>query len=521
MDELIFIGFVSRDILNGDKNLHYGPFSQDWWKTRCTNNTTNSPGLYSIRINIKTLVILQNTHFFITVIQGHTGFLQQSEYICEAEDLKSAIFNNPSGIVTTLYQQLFKSGTRFSGPLIMGHDKIEIGEQLLKDVNFCPFCCFIGKFWLFVYGVGISSNEQSYYASPGFKSSFFYSIGVKKERTLFVQEINKKNATRKVGILQEYRDVDIFGISHPQIQTFIQTLLIPKYLLEEWHIVNKMQALWNYHLQKYTLASIQWNEFFNEWYRFLHPFPGQYYGDGDIFWNYFHQALEANKKGYNGKRRILSIIAKKFSYNILMEKLKVAHQGSILEARKYARINGPGCVVIEKPIRKVKRITSKQKQQFDSFFQNKTHIIMSNQYIYREDLEGLCFTCSTYGYETFEDITNLIKEKINNVELQREYEEHLVITDREVISHDPCINHYLLYAFGECNTSHTCICNECQEDGGLLVVDYKMKVLPKTACETKQEFFGKKGWALHTVLLYTKSKDSVEINIQVIDHWST
>jgi len=278
---LISLGFINE-------NLHYGPFSRDWWETRCTNNTTNSPGLYPIRINMKTLVILQNTHFFITVIQGHTCFLQQPGYICEAEDLKSAVFNNPSGAVTTLYQQLFKSGTKFSGPLIMGHDKMEIGEQLLKDVNFRPFCCFIGKFWLFVYGVGISSNEQLYYAGPGFKSSFYYSIGVKKERTLFVQEINKKNATvkmyqdfelkytyigndpndvwRKVGILQGHRGVDIFGISHPQIQTFIQTLLIPKCLPEEWHIVNKMQALWNYHLRKYTLASIQWNEFFNEWY---------------------------------------------------------------------------------------------------------------------------------------------------------------------------------------------------------------------------------------------------------------
>jgi len=124
--------------------------------------------------------------------------LQQPGYICEAGDLKSAVFNNPSGAVTTLYQQLFKSSTKFSGPLIMGHNKMEIGKQLLKDVNFRPFCCFIGKFWLFVYGVGISSNEQLYYAGPGFKSSFYYSIGVKKEQTLFVQEINKKNATVKM-----------------------------------------------------------------------------------------------------------------------------------------------------------------------------------------------------------------------------------------------------------------------------------------------------------------------------------
>ncbi|CAB4421320.1 unnamed protein product [Rhizophagus irregularis] len=42
---------------------------------------------------------------------------------------------------------------------------------------------------------------------------------------------------------------------------------------------------------------------------------------------------------------------------------------------------------------------------------------------------------------------------------------------------------------------------DLNEDGAILVVDYKMKILPKTAHETKQEFFGKKGWTLHTVLL--------------------
>ena len=74
---LITLGFI-------DKNLHYGPFARDWWETRllrCTKSTTNIPSLYPIRINMKTLVILQNTHFFITVIQGHTVFLQQSGYM--------------------------------------------------------------------------------------------------------------------------------------------------------------------------------------------------------------------------------------------------------------------------------------------------------------------------------------------------------------------------------------------------------------------------------------------------------
>ena len=48
-----------------------------------------------------------------------------------------------------------------------------------------------------------------------------------------------------------------------------------------------------------------------------------------------------------------------------------------------------------------------------------------------------------------------------------------------------------------------------------------MKILSKTVRETKQEFFEKKGQALHMILLYTKSKESSEINIQAIDHQST
>lgn len=138
-------------------------------------------------------------------------------------------------------------------------------------------------------------------------------------------------------------------------------------------------------------------------------------------------------------------------------------QGTILEAKKYARINGPGCTAIEKPIRKVQKISAQQQEQFNTFFQDKAHVVMSsyktdartgqpvvylkntktalwekfkhiypngikrttfyaklkgNQFIYREDLGGLCSTCSIYGYETFEEIMDLIKEKINDIELQ-------------------------------------------------------------------------------------------------------
>lgn len=48
-----------------------------------------------------------------------------------------------------------------------------------------------------------------------------------------------------------------------------------------------------------------------------------------------------------------------------------------------------------------------------------------------------------------------------------------------------------------------------------------MRILPKSARETKQEFFGKRGWTLHSVLLFTKKENSAELNISAYDHWST
>ena len=47
--------------------------------------------------------------------------------------------------------------------------------------------------------------------------------------------------------------------------------------------------------------------------------------------------------------------------------------------------------------------------------------------------------------------------------LKRGYETHLSVNDNGRASHDTCINHCLLYAFGKCNASHTYTCDECQE----------------------------------------------------------
>jgi hypothetical protein len=157
--------------------------------------------------------------------------------------------------------------------------------------------------------------------------------------------------------------------------------------------------------------------------------------------------------------------------------------------------------------------------------------------------------------------------------LRRGFEKEIIIKNDGTAIHDDCINHCLLYAFDECTQEHEFRCPTCDQlflliqrlttvlpsniyltieekkdklnyflahqarkvylnsqfkaqlskldnNGAIFVCDYKMRILPKSARETKEQFFGKRGWTLHTILVYTK-KDNSLLDIQAYDHWST
>ncbi|PKY13181.1 hypothetical protein RhiirB3_465254 [Rhizophagus irregularis] len=338
------------------------------------------------------------------------------------------------------------------------------------------------------------------------------------------------------------------------------------------------------------------------------------------FWKSFKCALDNNKRGIDGKIRILSIIAEKFRYDDLRENLRVG-SSSINLACKHARINGPGAPAIVKPKRKICRMSEIKEREFQLFFQDKSNVTMSSYKVdpktnlpilylqdqkkalwtkfeeiypngmkktsfmarladcshlkYREDLGGLCLICNDYGFEAFQNLIAIARSTFNDkkvldgvisrieklrMHMKRNFERKLVINQNGTVSHDECINHCLLYAFGECNYYHTSRCADCDElfvffdflntcvsseqktnldqikeqlkyylshqarkvylntqfksslaqldeDGAIIVADYKMRILPKSARETKEQFFGKRGWTLHTILIFTKKME--------------
>jgi hypothetical protein len=162
---------------------------------------------------------------------------------------------------------------------------------------------------------------------------------------------------------------------------------------------------------------------------------------------------------------------------------------------------------------------------------------------------------------------------INYYYIQCQYSKSLTITADGVAIHNKCISHCIRYAFGDCELDHPDTCNNCENlfsffdqlkkelgpkfsntldeyqtkliawmahhtrktylnihvgtnfeeldaKGAVIIVDYKMKVLPTSAWETKRDFFGKRGWSLHSVLVYTKNVENNCLNVQVFDHWS-
>ncbi|RIB13654.1 hypothetical protein C2G38_2197242 [Gigaspora rosea] len=330
--------------------------------------------------------------------------------------------------------------------------------------------------------------------------------------------------------------------------------------------------------------------------------------EDSTFWDSFQVALFSNKKGFDGKIHILSIIAQKFTYSTLRNKLGISND-SINSDRKHAQLYGPGAPLLQKPKRTASRLTDIQENQFllkakcgKKF--NETYpdgmkrtsfmarLADSKNLKFCENLGGLCIICNDYGYDTFDSLANIIRTNFTNKNLmvrniyliliikakhRRGYEEELIVREDGCVEHNPCISHYLPYAFGECVYSHETQCPNCDElfnfldfihrsvpsndfrlqieeskekllyylsyqtrkvylnaqfkatlvelnfDSALFIADYKMRILPESAHKTKREFFRKRGWTLHTILVFTKIKkdNQLQLDVKAYNHWST
>ncbi|CAG8628909.1 247_t:CDS:2, partial [Diversispora eburnea] len=490
-------------------DLHYGPFSRDWWYTTTIENEVL---LVPIRLGMIITTTINGQKFILRVVQGHPKHLQQPGYCCQAGVLSSNVEESCSAALTSLYQHIFQTKTKFSGPQELGLDDNKIVDQLLNGILFRPFYVSVDKFQiLYIHW----ANENSHHHLSTFEGD------------------TPAGVWKKIGILQKLDGFALFGLEDDYTKKRLESRELPTCRPTDWTNDETMDELYSYYLKKRTLANINWRKkrawqvFFRAagcinitpfgidkykcgfWTKEINPLHDQEtlytlfengflrtipFDDSSKSCNDLTERLascliesyEANKKGVEGKRRILSIVADKFSLQEL--KLMKMSSRTIQEARTFARINGPGCSIIEKPTIHRTRFSEEAKDQFEKFFSDKSIVNMSSYKVdpqtklpvlYLKDNKTALWEkfLETYpdGYKRTTFMTELANtsllvksiliDKVEKVRrhMKRDYEKEISINTNGQVNHDPCISHCLAYAFGICKNTHVSICEKCNK----------------------------------------------------------
>ena len=163
---------------------------------------------------MKILTTLNEQDFIITVVKGNTEHSEQPGYFCTCGAFStSELSNSSSNAITTVYQQIFHTKTKFSGLMVMGFEKPDIYEKLLEGVLFRPYFINLELIRIFVFGIAKSKNSQWECASVRFKSSFVFQLA--KQCYLFLQEFEEDIC--KVTVMQKTNIERIYYGSTPDL----------------------------------------------------------------------------------------------------------------------------------------------------------------------------------------------------------------------------------------------------------------------------------------------------------------
>ncbi|CAG8666078.1 12119_t:CDS:2, partial [Gigaspora rosea] len=285
---------------------------------------------------------LNQEEFIIRVVNNNW----KPSYVCES-DIEAIIYSTSSAAINETYKKLFNTKTRFSGPNVLGFNNKIIIEQLQAEVLFFLFQIIAHDIVIFVTALGSSYQAELNFAGPGYHSSFFYKYHGQRSLIyqsitnteckidIYYQENNIRTYTEKSpndvwskpDILKNYDGKSLFGLCDQLVIQAIQTYItVPYCKLEFWTCAEDPSRD-----QSELLVNNQ-----NLQNKFTQ------------FWTCFDTSIKINNCSINGKQRILSIIADSFERHEIREKLKISND-LMDAARKYSRINGPGCIAINKP----------------------------------------------------------------------------------------------------------------------------------------------------------------------------
>ncbi|CAG8651670.1 9443_t:CDS:2 [Gigaspora margarita] len=232
--------------------------------------------LYSIRVGWQTVLEISNKNFYTQVLEGNEKHEHQPSYQCQVGLKSSDIEETPSLAIISLYRCVCQnSHTNFFGPQVLGWDDPYILEQSLTGIEFHLFLIRVDKYNIYITALGCPNEADEIRAGVGY-TAIFTSNYLSKCIT-YIQRIDLDRC--HIEIYQDaIRSLNALQDQHTLTQLHSQGLL--------------------------TLIP---NDTSNK------------------LWECVKNAYNINKRGQDGRIQILSMIANKFTYAKLEEKLTIQH----------------------------------------------------------------------------------------------------------------------------------------------------------------------------------------------------
>ncbi|RHZ78600.1 hypothetical protein Glove_159g45 [Diversispora epigaea] len=546
--------------------LHFGSYSRYWWTFLNFSNYKNST-YFPIRLGQKTCTILNEHYFFITV-QINEENCSIPQYYCECNNITS-VASSSNTAISNLYKKIFKNTTRYLGPLVMGWNNKEIIQKLYENIKWIPFSIHVA---IFVSRIENKTCKIEIYQDS--KLSKIFKGTTPEEVWEKTGIIQKYNGNDLFGLANEKTQKILHNLKIPNCLCLAFISLCTNITL--WSKEESEFQLWTRASDPIAEKTILENLYkLSFCINTLIHMPNT----SQTFWSCFIEALAQNKKNTRWKMLInehgIPLLSKpiisqiKFTLEKLDQFEKFFTSKDIVNISSYKSDHKGGLPILY--LQDHKQMLWENFHEFYPASMKRTAFItrlQGSRYVYQDNLGGLCSEYNECGYEVFGEITALIKSNINDEIIWKEllansqilcrYIQHNFSKQFQILptgeaQHNSCISHCLRYAFGSCDFSHPDTCFNCEmifsffnkmkeylsselyeqldgdvqvsldelnNNGTVLIVDYKMKIVSQTARETKKDWYRKRGWTLHTVLVYTKNLNLNQLNVHAFDYWS-
>ncbi|CAG8480536.1 3279_t:CDS:10 [Scutellospora calospora] len=246
-----------------------------------------------LHYGLEVMIQLNKMSFIIRVVRYIHSHLQPS-YICEGSGQSSDIVTSSSNAITSVYQAIFGTKTKFASLSYLGLEQTETSQKLLESVVFYLFIIEVENLSIFVSFLGKISHSNKKTIGYNYTSSLFYKY--KSKQSVFFQRVNNNNSYSiivyqnsqivaeytdnspnavwyQTGILKSIPGDTLFAINHlttlqklNQVYQTNQILVSNQCTLADWNNKVIMEYLFDLHLKKAVSKSAEkWHQVFQNW----------------------------------------------------------------------------------------------------------------------------------------------------------------------------------------------------------------------------------------------------------------